>query len=151
MKEIIQGRLENIAFMQRTGMQVVEARRGYGKVVMPLAGNENHIGAMYMGALSTLAEAGAATSVSTFVDFERYFPVITRIEIDFLKPALSDVSAEYGLTEEQIDALNAELEQAGRCTYVAELPLVDDRGQVSAQAKVTVKVLSHQGPIQSAD
>jgi len=103
LKNIIQERLENIAFMRRTGMQVMEASRGFGSTLMPLAGNENHVGGMYMGALTTLAEAGAAVSVSTFLDVER----------------------------------------KGSAQYIAELPLLDKQNVVVAQARVTVKILSH--------
>ena len=135
--------MDNIAFMQRTGIRAMEVERGFGKSLMPLAGNENHVGAMYMGALSTLAEAGAAVAISTVLDFEKYFPVITRLDLQFLKPATSDVTAEYRLTEERIAELHAELAANGRCAYTAEMPLEDAGSQVVARALVTVKVLSH--------
>ena len=143
LENLIQGQMDNIAFMRRTGIQAVEVSRGYGKSRMPLAGNENHVGAMYMGALATLAEAGAAVAISTVLDFERYFPVITRMDLEFLKPALTDVTAEYRLDEQRIAELHAELEAKTRCEYTADVPLTDDAGQIVATAKVTVKVLSH--------
>ena len=37
---------EAIAFVQRSGLQVEELRRGFVRCRMPLAGNENHIGTM---------------------------------------------------------------------------------------------------------
>ena len=144
LENLIQQQMDNIAFMQRTGIRAVEVTPGYGKSLMPLAGNENHVGAMYMGALSTLAEAGAAVAISTVLDFERYFPVITRLDVEFLKPATTDVTAAYRLSEETIAALHAELDARGRCEYTAEVPMEDETGQTVAVATVTVKVLSHQ-------
>jgi acyl-coenzyme A thioesterase PaaI-like protein len=142
-RKSIQGQMDNIEFMRRTGIQAVEVSRGFGKSMMPLAGNENHVGSMYMGALSTLAEAGAAVAISTVLDFERYFPVITRMDLEFLKPAMTDVTAEYRLSEQRIAELHAGLEANGRCDYTAEVPLKDAAGQTVATARVTVKVLSH--------
>ena len=141
--ETIQANASAIPFIARAGLRVLEVRRGYGRAVIPLAGNENHVGSMYMGALATLAEAGAAVSVSTVLDFERFFPVITRLELDFLKPAMSDVSADYSLSEAQISDLLEELEANTRCEYVAEVPMTDEEGLLVARAHVTVKVLSH--------
>ena len=143
LETFIQRQMDSIPFMQRTGVRIVEASRGYGKSLMPLAGNENHVGGMYIGALSTLAEAGAAVAISTILDFERFFPVISRMELDFQKPAMSDVTAAYRLDEAQIESLLRELEETTRCTYTADLPMLDADEQVVARAAVTVKVLSH--------
>jgi acyl-coenzyme A thioesterase PaaI-like protein len=147
---MIQRQMDSIPFMQRTGVRAVEVSRGFGRSLMPLAGNENHVGSMYMGALTTLAEAGAAVAISTVLDFERYFPVITRVDVEFLKPAMSDVTAEYRLSEQRIAELHTELEAHGRCAYTAELPLQDMNGQTVANATLTVKVLSHRRPRQPA-
>jgi acyl-coenzyme A thioesterase PaaI-like protein len=142
-EDFIQQQMDNIPFMQRTGIRAVEVSRGYGKSLMPLAGNENHVGAMYMGALTTLAEAGAAVAISTVLDFEHYYPVITRVDVEFMKPALSDVSAEYRLSEQRMTELLDELHRESRCTYTAHMPLQDAAGVTVAKAAVTVKVLSH--------
>ena len=139
----IQQQMDNIPFMRRTGIRAIDASRGFGKSLMPLAGNENHVGSMYMGALTTLAEAGAAVAISTVLDFERYYPVITRVDIEFIKPARSDVSAEYRLSESRIVELLDELQRESRCTYTAEMALRDTAGVTVAQVAVTVKVLSH--------
>ncbi|WP_222829200.1 DUF4442 domain-containing protein [Segniliparus rotundus] len=45
-----------IAFVERSGLRVLIAQRGKARCWMPYEGNENHIGAMYAGALVTLAE-----------------------------------------------------------------------------------------------
>ncbi len=141
-KEIIQGRMENIDFMRRTGIQVVAIERGYGRAVMPLKGNENHVASMYIGALTTLAEAGAAVCVSTFLDFDKYFPVVRNIDVDFLKPAMSDVSAEYRLDDVQIEETNQMLSATGRGEYLADFPLLDTTGLEVARARVTITLLS---------
>ena len=140
---IIQGRINAIAFMQRTGVKVLEVRRGYGRVVMPLAGNENHINSLYIGAFSVLAEAGSVIPASSFLDAEKYYPVVKKMDLDFIKPACSDVYATYELSGEQITALEAGLEAQGKAEYIADLPLTDEDGQVVARARATIKLLSH--------
>ena len=146
MAETIQARMDAIAFMKRTGAKVQAADNGYGKAMMPLAGNENHVGSMYIGALTTLAEAGAAISISTVLDFTKYFPIVKAMNIDFLKPAMTDVFAEYRLSAEQIAELDMELKQNSHCEYIADLPLKDKSGETVASARVTIKVLSHRPP-----
>src|ERR1700752_1903692 len=44
---------KGIAFVGRTGLVVEELKRGYVRCRMPYAGNGNHIGTMYAGALFT--------------------------------------------------------------------------------------------------
>ncbi len=133
----------SVPFVERTGMRPVEKRRGYIHMLMPLAGNENHVGVMYMGAFTVLAEAAAATPAIDFLDKQRFFPIIKDLFVDFRKPAGSDVTAEYSLSEEDIAALQADLERKGSAGYLAEIPMKDAEGVTVAEAKVTVKLLSH--------
>ena len=57
--------------------------------------------------------------------------------------AASDVTAEYRLSEEQIEGLLGDLERKGSATYVAEVPMHDADGTRVATGKVTMKLLSH--------
>lgn len=132
-----------VPFVERTGMRPLEKREGYVNMMMPLAGNENHVGVMYMGAFTVLAEAAAATPAIDFLDKKRYFPIVKDIYVDFQKPAASDVSAEYSLDTEMIASLKADLERKGSAGYLAEFPLRDGEGVTVAAARVTIKLLSH--------
>lgn len=140
-RDVVQGRMDSIGFMARTGIRAEAVSPGYGKAIMPLAGNENHVGSMYIGALSVLAEAGAAICGSTIIDYDRYFPIVRNIKLKFLKPANSNVSAEYRLDDTKIAALRYQLEQDGRAEYTAEMPLLDQRGLTVATASATITIL----------
>jgi hypothetical protein len=140
-RKVVQSRMEGIAFMARTGIYADEVSRGFGRAVMPLSGNENHVGSMYIGALSVLAEAGAAICGSTFIDYERYFPVVRNMQLEFLKPARSSVSAEYRLAENRIAELLSSLDANGRAEYTAELPMLDEAGVTVARASATITIL----------
>lgn len=141
-REIVQQRMESIEFMRRTGIRADEVSYGFGRAVLPLKGNDNHFNSMYMGAYGVLAEAGAATCVSTIIDFEQFFPVVRSIQMDFLRPAYTDLSAEYRLPQSEIDRILEELAQHGRSEYIADIELIDTEGTVCSKASVTITLLS---------
>ncbi len=113
-REVVQQRMESIEFMRRTGIRADEVSYGFGRAVLPLKGNDNHFKSMYMGAYGVLAEAGAATCVSTLFDFEKHFPVVRSIQMDFLRPAYTDLSSEYRLQQSEIDRILKELEEGAQ-------------------------------------
>lgn len=132
-----------VEFVERTGLTRLEERRGFAKLMMPLAGNENHVNVMYLGAYTVLAEAVAAVPGIAVLDTARFFPIIKDIYVDFHKSAASDVTAEFSLSEEEIETMLAELERKGSSGYIAEFPMHDADGVHVATGRVTVKMLSH--------
>ena len=132
-----------VEFVERTGLKRLAQGRGHAHLLMPLAGNENHVGVLYMGAYTVLAEAVAALPGISLLDVERHFPILKDIYVDFHKSAASDVTAEYRLSEEAMADLLADLERKGSATYIAEFPMHDAGGIHVASGRVTVKLLSH--------
>lgn len=132
-----------IPFIERTGMRTIEQRAGHAKVLMPLAGNENHVDVMYMAAFTVAAEAAAVKPASGFLDKKRFFPIVKDFFVDFRKPATSDITTAYRLSEADIAALQADLERKGCAGYIADLQQIDADGVTMAGAKVTIKSLSH--------
>ncbi len=133
--EVARNVLENgIKFVANAGLKVVELRRGYVKCLMPFAGNGNHIGTMYAGALFTLAEIpGGALFLSSF-DASRFFPIVKALDLQFLKPATSDVTVEISLDEAQIAALAAEADAKGKAEFILEGELKAADGTVVAKS-----------------
>ena len=132
-----------VAFVERTGLRRLEESRGFVRMLMPLAGNENHVAVMYLGAYTVLAEAVAAVPGISLLDTARFFPIIKDIFVDFRRPAASDVTAEFCLAEPQITAMLHDLETKGSAGYLAEFPMHDAEGVKVASARVSVKLLSH--------
>jgi|TARA_R100001244_G_scaffold44182_15_gene40095 hypothetical protein len=132
-----------VEFVERTGLQTLAQGRGHAHLLMPLAGNENHVGVLYMGAYTVLAEAVAALPGISLLDVKRHFPILKDIYVDFHKSAASDVTAEYRLSEETMEMLLADLERKGSATYIAEFPMHDADGIHVASGRVTVKLLTH--------
>ena len=139
-------RAYRVPFVERTGMQRLEEGRGHSKLLMPLEPNANHVDVMYLGAFCVLAEAAAAGPGISVLDTEKYFPIVKDIAVDFHRMAASDVTAEFTLSEEQIERLLADLESKGRATYLAEVPMHDAEGTPPATGRVTIKLLSHNWP-----
>jgi acyl-coenzyme A thioesterase PaaI-like protein len=126
---------QGITFVRNAGLQVVELRPGYVKCLMPFRNNNgNHIGTMYAGALFTVAEIpGGALFLSSF-DTSKYFPIVKALNMDFLKPAKSDVTVEISMTTEQIAGIQAEANSNGKAEFVLKGELKDTAGVVVAES-----------------
>lgn len=132
-----------VPFVERTGMRYLAKERGYVKLLMPLEPNANHVDVMYMGAYTVLAEAAAANPGISILNTAKYFPIVKDIAVDFHRMAASDVTAEYRLSDAEIETLLADLERKGSAGYLAEIPMLDAEGILVATGKVTIKLLSH--------
>ncbi len=134
----------SIKFVANSGLRVLELRRGYVKCLMPFAGNVNHIGTMYAGALFTVAEIpGGALFLSSF-DTSRYVPIIKEMTTRFLKPAKGDVSIEITLDEGRIATIAAEADAQGKAEFVLEGELKSADGTVVATSRGVYQLRSMQ-------
>src|SRR5215467_7966716 len=105
---------QGITFVRNAGLEVVELKPGYVKCLMPFRNNGNHIGSMYAGALFTVAEIpGGALFLSSF-ETSKYFPIVKALNMNFLKPAKSDVTVEISMTTEQIAGIRPRPIQTAR-------------------------------------
>lgn len=131
-KKMLQG---GIKFVANSGLQVQELRRGYVKCLMPFAGNGNHIGTMYAGALFTLAEIpGGALFLSSF-DATRFYPIVKQLDLRFLKPAKGDVTVEIALDDIQAASIAAEAAKNGKAEFILEGQLKTADGTVVAESR----------------
>ncbi len=121
-----------IKFVERSGLKVLEREKGRVKRHIPFAGNGNHIGTMYAGALYKLAEIpGGALFLSSF-DVARYFPIVREQTIKFLKPVTSDVTIEITISDARIAELQAEADAKGKAEFVLEGEIKTADGTVVA-------------------
>jgi len=126
---------KKVPFVERMGLRVLALRRGYVKLSAPYEGNENHIGTLYAGALFTLAEIpGGALFLSSF-DTSRFYPVVKEMTLRFLKPAITDVTVELSLEDDDIARIQAEAEQAGKAEFSLEGEIRDANGDVVATSR----------------
>lgn len=125
---------KGIAFVERTGLQVERLERGRVVCRMPFAGNGNHIGTMYAGALFTCAEIpGGALFLSTF-DPAKCFPIVKSLDLKFLKPATADIRIDIRIDDSEIARIEADLDAHGKAEFVLTGDLTDPSGVVVAQS-----------------
>jgi acyl-coenzyme A thioesterase PaaI-like protein len=134
--EDMQGFVEKpFAFVERCGLQalVLEPRRV--RLGMPLAGNANHFGSMYAGALFTVAEIpGGALFLTTF-DVTRFYPLIKEMTIRFRRPAFSDVTCEVVLSADESARIAGEAAAFGKSEFVLAGEVRDAAGAVVAETR----------------
>ncbi len=125
---------EQIAFVKRTGLKAEILEPGHVRLCMPLAGNENHIGSMYAGALFTLAEIPGGALFLTSFDVERFYPIVKSLNLRFLRPATGDIRVEARLAEATLTQLQRDAETTGKAEFTLELQLLDDNAGVVAES-----------------
>jgi len=126
---------EQIAFVQRSGLKADVLEAGHVRLRMPLAGNQNHIGSMYAGALFTLAEIPGGALFLTSFDAQRFYPIVKEMNLRFRRPATSDIRVEARLAAEEIQQLQKQATELGKAEYVLQLQLTDESGEVVAESR----------------
>lgn len=126
---------EQIAFVKRSGLKAEVLEPGHVRLCMPLAGNENHIGSMYAGALFTLAEIPGGVLFLTSFDAERFYPIVKQLNLRFVRPASSDIRVEARLDAQSIPRLQAQAEEQGKAEFPLSLQLHDSEGRVVAESE----------------
>lgn len=115
------------------GVRAVEVRSGYAAAEVPIEGNGNHFGAMYAGVLFTVGEVlGGGLAISTF-DSSAYYPLVKGLDIRFLKPATTDITASTSIDADTIAKVAATAEETGKADFVLEAELTDTNGVVVAR------------------
>ena len=126
---------EQIAFVQRSGLKAEVLEAGHVRLRMPLAGNQNHIGSMYAGALFTLAEIPGGALFLTSFDAQRFYPIVKEMNLRFRRPATGDIRVEARLAAEEIQQLQKQATELGKAEYVLQLQLTDESGEVVAESR----------------
>lgn len=126
---------QQIAFVKRCGLKAEVLEPGHVRLCMPLAGNENHIGSMYAGALFTLAEIPGGALLLTSFDSQRFLPIVKEMHLRFRRPATGDIRVEARLAAAEIERLQNQVAHRGKAEYLLELQLTDDTGEIVAESR----------------
>ncbi|KZY37303.1 MULTISPECIES: PaaI family thioesterase [unclassified Oleiphilus] len=128
-----------IPFATRNGFKVLEVKRGFLKAGIPLKPNKNHFNAMYAGALFTVAEIpGGIISMLSFD--ERFYPVLVDLKMEFIKVAKTDVTVEFGLSDQELARLEEETLAEGKSSFVLEGEVKDAEGTIVAKSYANYQV-----------
>ena len=134
---------DKIAFVKRMKLKAEVLEPGFVRLRVPLAGNENHIGSMYAGALFTLAEIPGGALFLTSFDASKFYPIVKEMNLRFRRPATGDIVVEARLGAEEIERLQSEAQANGKAEYVLELQLTDGSGEVVALSRGIYQLRKH--------
>ncbi|ARU90080.1 PaaI family thioesterase [Pseudomonas sp. M30-35] len=134
---------EQIAFVKRSGLKAEALESGFVRLRMPMAGNQNHIGSMYAGALFTLAEIPGGALYLTSFDVKRFYPIVKEMNLRFRRPAKGDITVEARLSATEIQNLQDEALRLGKAEYMLELQLKDSGGEVVAESRGHYQLRTH--------
>ena len=134
---------DKIAFVKRMNLKAEVLEPGFVRLRVPLAGNENHIGSMYAGALFTLAEIPGGALFLTSFDASKFYPIVKEMNLRFRRPATGDIVVEARLSAEEIERLQGEAQANGKAEYVLELQLTDGSGEVVALSRAIYQLRKH--------
>lgn len=122
---------------------VLEARRGHAAARVPLEGNGNHFGVVYAGVQFTVAEIlGGVIALASF-DAAKYFPLVKKVDIEFVGMARTDLRAEATLPDEEIDRIAAEAAERGKADFTLDAVVTDDAGQTVAVTHGLYQLRAH--------
>ena len=138
--KITRGNWKTIPFLEHTGIVVEHAERGFVRLRMPFEPNVNHVGMMYAGALFTLAEVPGGTIFLTSFDATNYYPIVKDLQIRFRRPAMTDITVEVRIDEDEVARITAEAEANGKADYAWECELRDTSGEVVAISQNTYQM-----------
>ncbi|MGJ8670282.1 MAG: YiiD C-terminal domain-containing protein [Oceanococcus sp.] len=124
-----------IPFVKRSGVKIEKLEAGHVVCRMPLRGNVNHIGCMYAGALFTLAEFPGGPLMLATYGISRYVPIVTALDMEFVRVAKTDITIELSLAEADISKIEAETIANGKAEFELKGELRDCKGEVVARSR----------------
>jgi thioesterase domain-containing protein len=133
----------SIPLVESCRIEIVELEPGYAKTTAPFEGNGNHLGTMYAGVLFTVAEVLGGVMAAVTFDMTRYLPVVRSMEIDFKRPARTDVFAEARLDRETIDGATAAADEHGKAPYELRATVATADGEVVATTLAKYQIRRH--------
>jgi len=119
-----------VKIIEKMGIRIVEMRDRYVKVLLPLEPNVNHIGTIYAGSLFSAGEYIAGPIFVASFDYTKFYPIVKAINIQFCRPATTDVTVEVTLSEAEAEAIQREVEAKGKADWKMDLEVKNQTGEI---------------------
>jgi uncharacterized protein (TIGR00369 family) len=127
-------------------LQVESIEDGLYKARTPLNENtKNHVNIFHAGPMWITAEyLGGLIAAHNLID-HKYQPVVAGLDIKFMRPAMSDITAETCFYDSDAKAMSTALELTGRYDFSIHIIIKDINEKVVAEAdgKYVVKDFSN--------
>lgn len=116
-------------------LSIISVSDGVYRCFVPLSKNTgNHINTVHAAFQWACAEMlGGLVVLSQRTD-EKYVPVVRGVDIEFKRPALSDITAEAHFSAKDAETMNAALAASGRYDFELSATIRDAHGEVVAEA-----------------
>src|SRR4051812_798326 len=115
------------------GVTFTDMRPGFVRAEVPFEGNGNHFGVIYAGVVFTVAEVlGGAIHFASF-DASTHYPVVRGVQIDFLAPGRSRLTATASLSDEEVARIRADAVPGAKVPFVLDAEVVGEDGTVVAR------------------
>lgn len=133
--------MKNIPMLNNMNLHIVDYSKNKLVVRMPFAGNQNHVGIVYAGAIFSLAEFPfGALSVYRFGSDE-IVPVVGEVAVRYLAPAKSDLTVSIEVSDQEWEEIEQETKSNGKFKVVREVDVKDGTGKIVAALKATYFML----------
>lgn len=114
------------------GLEVLEVTPLSAAARIPAEPNANHFGAMYAGSLFSVAEMLGGL-MAGHMDVPGGVPLVRRMEIDFLRPATTAVTARTTLSDTDFARVQTDAVADGKANYELIGEVTDEAGTVVAR------------------
>lgn len=124
----------------RLGLRVTRLAPGEVDLLLPLAGNTNHLGTMYAVAEFALSELPGGLLPWTVLTGEDLIPVVKSAAVRWRRPAVSDVTVAAAMPPAEIEALGERARADGKADFTLDIEARDAAGEVCMTASNTYQL-----------
>ena len=125
-----------------SGMYLDEIEERHVRMILPLGElHKNHVGTAYAGSMFVLAEIYTAVIIYACYGMEKYIPIASKAEIEYVKPTKKDLVIDVALSEEEAEEMIRPIEERGRGRVTLVLPIKDVDGNDVAKVTAVVYLL----------
>ena len=130
------------------GIEVPEAARRHVRTRLPWdPRNGNHIGTVYAGVLFSFLESTGGALVLVSFDVTRWIPVVVEGTIRFARPVSGPVDCDLTLTEADVAAVHAALDEDRRYRWTLTAAAVAEDGVQACEADFVYRFRSIGGGV----
>ena len=125
----------NLPIYDFMDLTVISVSDGFYQCSVPRSKNTtNHIKTIHAAFQWASAEILGGLVVLSTRASEKYVPVVKSLNIEFKRPALTDITSEAHFSREQVKMMNASMQSESRYDFELGCLIRDDHGDVVAEA-----------------
>ena len=127
-------------------LRVESIKNGLYRASIPLSANvQNHLSIFHAGPIWMAAEYLGGLVVLHNIDVKKYQPVVSGLDIKFIRPAVSDIVSDLTFSTEDANEMRNSLDITGRYEFTTSIIVRDTNSNIVAEAEgnYTIKDFSN--------